>query len=112
MKTIKINADTITAETEAYLHETHTPDVWFIDGMVGAIERHIADAINYDEDTDYRPQDVFGGWAVEKILKHRWGKISPSKDYHITIHNMLNKIELDTATDDCGHIWIKHVTLK
>lgn len=111
-KTIEINADTIAVETENYLHKNHCPDKWWESGIIGAIIKHIVDAVNWELDTDYTSPYVIRQWLVWKALDSRLENVTPDKDYRTTIHNMLDAISIEIETDKQNHIYIDNVTIK
>lgn len=111
-KTIEINSDVISVETETYLHDYHCPSRWLTSGMTGAIVQHIVDAINWELNADYTTPYVIHQWLVKKTLDSRFAGMAPSKDYKQTIHNILDKIAIEVETDKQRHIIINNVTIE
>ena len=111
-KTIEINSDVISVETETYLHDYHCPSKWLTSAMEGAIVRHIVDTINWELDADYTTPYVIRQWLVRKALDSRLEGMAPSADYKQTIHNMLDKIAIEVETDNQRHIVINNVTIE
>ncbi|MBQ1760382.1 MAG: hypothetical protein IIZ94_11960 [Prevotella sp.] len=111
-KTIEINSDVISVETETYLHDYHCPSRWLTSGMTGAIVHHIVDVINWELDADYTTPYVIHQWLVKKTLDSRFAGMAPSTDYKQTIHNMLDKIAIQVGTDKQRHILINKVTIE